>query len=212
MSDMPRTLTEGMYERLRADILAGRFHPGQRLKLAELQQRYGGGAGVIREALIRLAERGLVRSQPQVGFAVPPLDRDALVELTEARIAIEGLVLGQAVAHGDTRWEARAVASHHLLVRTPMRPESEEWSDAHLAFHRALLDGCPNGRLKEIADQLRVSAEPYLAWSQTIGDEPARDVAGEHEALLAAVLARDPALAASRLAAHLRRTTTTLLP
>jgi DNA-binding GntR family transcriptional regulator len=208
---MPRTLTEELHDRLRADILAGRLRPGERLKLAELQQRYGASMGVVREALIRLAEQGLVRSEPQVGFAVTPLSRDALMELTEARIAIEGLVLARAVVHGDTRWEAGVVAAHHVLARTPLRPESDEWSRAHLAFHRALLDGCPNRRLREIADALRVSAELYRTWSQTIGGEPDRDVAGEHEALLAAVLDRDADLATTRLAAHLRRTTDNLL-
>jgi DNA-binding GntR family transcriptional regulator len=200
-----------MHDRLRADILAGRFRPGERLKLADLQERYGAGMGVIREALIRLAEQGLVRAEPQVGFAVPELSRDALLELTEARVAIEGLVLTRALAEGDTRWEAGAVAAHHVLARTPPRPDGGEWSAAHLAFHRALLAGCNNRRLREIADSLRVSAELYLTWSQTIGREPDRDVAAEHEALLDAVLARDPA-AAAQLAAHLNRTTHNLLP
>ncbi|GAA4675689.1 GntR family transcriptional regulator [Phytohabitans rumicis] len=208
---MSRTRSEEMHDRLRADILAGRFRPGERLKLAELQSRYGGGMGVIREALIRLAGQGLVRSEPQVGFAVVQVSREALQELTEARVAIEGLVLTRAIEHGDTRWEAQVVAAHHVLARTPLAPGSDEWSEAHLAFHRALLDGCPNSWLREIADSLRVSAELYRTWSQTIGREPDRDVTGEHDGLLTAVLARDAPAATRLLAAHLRRTAENLL-
>ena len=214
---MSKTLTEGVHDRLRADILAGRLEPGTRLKFVELQSRYGASVGVIREALIRLAGQGLVRSEPQIGFTVTPLSREALVDLTDARIVLESTVFGFALEYGDTPWEAGVVATRHVLARTPVHsaddPQavSSDWSRAHLAFHRALLDGCPNQRLRELADSLRVSAELYRTWSQTIGAEPDRDVDAEHRDLLAAVLDRDVDAGADRLAAHIRRTAENLL-
>ncbi|MGI5215788.1 GntR family transcriptional regulator, partial [Plantactinospora sp. CA-290183] len=177
----------------------------------------GQRVGVLREALIRLAGQGLVRAEPQLGFTVTPLSRAALIDLTEARVVLESTVFGYAIEHGDTRWEADVVAAHHLLARTPVRdgddPEtiSPQWSEAHLAFHRALLAGCPNRRLRELADSLRVAAELYRHWSLTIGAEPERDVAAEHAELLTAVLERDLAGGADRLAAHIRRTAENLL-
>ena len=41
------------------------------------------------EALTRLSERRLVRSEPQLGFSVVPLDRDGLEDLTRAQVEIE---------------------------------------------------------------------------------------------------------------------------
>lgn len=212
-----RTRTDGVHDRLRADILAGRLPPGSRLKFADLQQRYGGSIGLLREALVRLVGEGLARSEPQIGFTVTPLSREELIELTDARLVLESTVFGFAIEHGDTHWEAQVLASHHLLARASQRTAGEptgisrEWGEAHLSFHRALLAGCPNRRLRELADSLRVSAELYRTWSQTIGAEPDRDIAAEHQALLDAALHRDAAAGTRLLAAHIRRTAENLL-
>ena len=79
--------------RLRADILAGRVIPGQKLAFADLCSRYGVSVGVIREALSRLVEQGLVSSTPQQGFSVAAISRTDLHHLTEARCEIESLAL-----------------------------------------------------------------------------------------------------------------------
>jgi DNA-binding GntR family transcriptional regulator len=75
----------------------------------------------------------------------------------------------------------------------------------------ALLAGCGNRRLQEMALKLREEAELYRRWSVSLGYEPARDVAGEHRALLEAALARDPELAAERLVDHISHTARLLI-
>jgi DNA-binding GntR family transcriptional regulator len=205
-----------VYAELRADILGGRQRPGARLPFAELTARYGASMGVVREALSRLAAEGLVESEPQFGFRVVPLSIADLQHLTAARAAIETLVLGQAVEHGGVSWEADVLAAHHRLERTLQRAEddpsrlSDAWTVAHAAYHHALLAGCPNPRLLAIADSLRDSAELYRRWSVPLAHGH-RDIAGEHRAILDAVLAHDPDAATAALAAHIQRTTNVLL-
>ncbi|MEU6578775.1 FCD domain-containing protein [Streptomyces sp. NPDC046805] len=148
---------------------------------------------------------------------VTPLSRDALSELTDARIELEALVLRRSVVEGDLAWESRLVAVHHTLERTPYTAEGDDsrvdddWAAAHGAFHEALLDGCANRRLLQIALGLRDEAEVYRRWSQPLGGEPGRDLADEHRRLLDAALARDPEAAAAALCAHVRHTTELLL-
>ncbi|WP_212612341.1 GntR family transcriptional regulator [Pseudonocardia hierapolitana] len=139
-----------------------------------------------------------------------------LRHLTEARCAIETLVLRQAFAHGGVGWESNVLAAHHRLERTPPMaaddPDrvSDEWAAAHGAFHLALLSGCPNPRLLAVAASLRDSAELYRRWSVPLGHEN-RDVAGEHRAMLEAVLAHDSDAGAAVLAGHIQHTTDVLL-
>jgi DNA-binding GntR family transcriptional regulator len=210
------TRTERVYAELRADILGGRQRPGARLPFAELTARYEASMGVVREALSRLAAEGLVESEPQFGFRVVPLSIADLQHLTNARAAIETLVLGQAVEHGGVSWEADVLAAHHRLEHTPQRAEddpsrlSDDWTVAHAAYHHALLAGCPNPRLLAIADSLRDSAELYRRWSVPLAHGH-RDIAGEHRAILDAVLAHDPDAATAALAAHIQHTTNVLL-
>jgi DNA-binding GntR family transcriptional regulator len=212
-----KTKAERVYRQLRADILAGRHHPGQRLRYGELCDRYGTSMGVLREGLLRLCEQGLVRGEPQQGFQVVPLSPDDLRDLTEARLELEPLTLRLAVEDGDVEWESLLLAAHHRLSRTaqldPDDPErlSDAWVAAHAEFHAALLDGCANRRLKAIAATLRDSAELYRRWSVPLGHDPERDIAAEHAAILEAALARHADLALRRLAAHIAHTTNVLL-
>ncbi len=67
------TLTQNVYQRLRADLLACRLMPGQKLKIEELCERFSAGSSAVREALSRLAADGFVVVEPQRGFRVTPL-------------------------------------------------------------------------------------------------------------------------------------------
>lgn len=207
-----RTRNEGVYTRLRADILGGRLVPGQRLKFPELSQRYATSVGAAREALTRLTGDGLVQSQPHQGYRVMPLSHEDLADLTYARVEIESRVLRLSVLHGDMHWESQAVAAHHVLERTPFlgaddadHPD-DAWSTAHAAFHQALLAGCPNRRLLTTARGLREEAELYLQWSVSFGQEPDRDLAAEHRALLQAATAREADTACELLRDHIAHT------
>lgn len=201
---------------LRADILGGRLTPGQRLPFAELTDRYCASMGVLREALANLEAQGLVESVPRRGHRVTPISPEDLRHLTDARIEIESLVLKRAIAEGDLAWESKLLACHHTLASTPQFDPSgavlsEEWNAAHNTFHRTLLEGCGNPRLRAIAHSLHSAAELYRRWSLPLGHDYHRDVAGEHRAILEAVLARDVATACDLLCTHLRRTAEVLL-
>lgn len=199
---------------VRRDILGGVLRPGSRLSPLTLAERYGVSLGVVREALTRLGEQGLVLSQPQLGFQVLPLSRADLLDLTSVRLDLEPLALRRSVEQGDVEWRSRLIAAHHVLERTPSHDVdgafNEEWPVAHRAFHLQLLAGCGSRRLVEIASTLRDAAEVYRRWSTPLGSEP-RDVAGEHRAILEAVEAGDPDLAAERLARHIAHTTDVLI-
>ncbi|MEU6603159.1 GntR family transcriptional regulator [Streptomyces flaveolus] len=210
------TRVDRVFAEIRADILAGRSRPGTRLRLADLVKRHEASMGVVREALSRISSQGLVENEPQHGFRVVAISQKDLRHLTDARCSIEVLVLRQAIEHGDLTWEGEVLAAHHTLSRVPEMdrndPErlSEEWTGAHAAFHAALLRGCPNPRLLDIAASLRDSAELYRRWSVPLGHD-GRDIAGEHRALLEAVLERDAERAALELTKHIRHTTQVLL-
>jgi DNA-binding GntR family transcriptional regulator len=210
------TRSEQVYAQLRRDILAGRLLPGSKLRFADLTQRYGCSTSVVREGLSRLAEQGLVQSEPQHGFHVTPLSLDDLEDLTEARCALEGMVLRLSVERGDIAWESEVVAAHHALDRLSMAVAGspadvrDDWTTAHARFHSALLSACPNQRLRSLALTLRDAAELYRRWSRPIGGDIDRDVRGEHRALADAALRGDAEEAVRLLEEHLRRTTRAL--
>ncbi len=201
------TRGEQVYAQLRADVLSGDHRPGSKMRLVELATRYGCSMTVVREALNRLVEQGLVHAEPQHGFRVITLSVEDLDDLVEARCQIEGTALHLAIEHGDLAWESAIVAAHHALSRTTElgagdARQPDDWVHAHRRFHEALLDSCPNRRLRAIASSLRASAELYRQSSAN----STRDVAGEHEQLMDAALARQADRAVGLLTDHLRAT------
>lgn len=216
--DMPRaaSLTESVYARLRADLLACRLKPGSKLKVSELCADLGVSLAVVRESLSRLSAEGLVTSEAQKGFRVPPIASEDLSDLTKARIAIEQLCLREAVANASIEWEARITAAHYRMTRSPERaPDdpkrlSDAYAEAHGAFHEALVAACRNVWLLRVRAQLFTQSERYRRLSVPL-QKPLRDLASEHKALMEAALAHDGDLLARLMEEHLWRTAQILL-
>ena len=203
------TRTEEVYQVLRKDLLNGRIAPGERLKLVELSTRFELSQSVIREALARLAETGLVVATPQRGFRVRELSVQDVQALTEARVQIESVTLQFAVERGDIHWETGVLASHHLLEHTPVALEdgqfNEDWPERHHAFHRALLSGCGNPHLEAVSSELRDTAELYRRWYWALTEDSGRDIATEHRLLKELTLARETQTALALLRTHIER-------
>jgi DNA-binding GntR family transcriptional regulator len=203
------TRAEEVFDGIRCDLLNGQLVPGQRLKLAVLAARFAVSLTVVREALTRLSEQGLVVASPQRGFSVMPLSVDDLSDLTRTRIQVESLALRESIARGGLEWEAAVVSSCHTLDRTPVNQQdgrfNEDWADVHRAFHQALVAGCESPRLEAIVNALRDNAELYRRWYWALTEDQLRDLAEEHRELRDLALSRDADAAVTALAEHIDR-------
>ena len=199
------------YSRLRADVLAGRLAPGERLKVLALANALEVSPGAIREALSRLLPEHLVVSREQKGFAVAPLSIEDLEDLTDLRCEVEAIALRRSMARGDTKWEAAVLATAHRLRRTPPRTSetdrslSEEWVERHAAFHAALVAACGSRRLIAFHAQLYEQSERYRGLATQL--ETDRDVDSEHQNLVDAALDRNADLLVELMLSHMRKTT-----
>jgi DNA-binding GntR family transcriptional regulator len=208
--------TEDAHASLRADILACRYRPGDRLRILELGARLRVSHTVIREALSRLSADGLVVAEAQRGFTVAPVSAKELIDLTDVRVSIERDALVRSMDRGDIAWESRIVASAHALARTAERAPgdavrlSDEWSRAHHDYHAALVSACDSHVLLRLRAALFEQSERYRRLSVPLADAD-RDIDGEHRALTDAVLARDSERAVRLLERHLRTTSDVLL-
>src|SRR5271170_7317741 len=88
-----KALSTSVYRQLRADLLAGRLRPGEKLRDEGLRQRFSSGSSPIREALNRLLAEGLVSLEDQKGFRVAPISESELEELVMARCWIDGIAI-----------------------------------------------------------------------------------------------------------------------
>ncbi len=214
-ADGTRSLNSLMTERLRTDILAGRFAPGERLLLSKLQSLYDAGAAPVREALARLAVRGLVDFEDQRGFRAKTFDLTELDDLVRTRQDIESLLVRDAIAHGDVAWSGDLAGAFAVLKRTPMygadrRAIRPEWEAAHRIFHHVLVSGARSVLLKDYHAVLWDQAARYrgLVASKAFRVELILD---DHRTLMEAMLARDTELAAALSRGHIRRAGTVVI-
>ena len=210
------SVTQSAYIQLRADLLACRLAPGQKLKIDELCQRLGVGSSAIREALSRLASEGFVTVEPQRGFRVMPLDLDELVDLTNARCHLEELCIRASIARGEVEWETVLIAASHRLSRTPMLADgddkrySEAFGAAHNMFHEALVAACGNRWLLQVRQLLSTQQERYRWLSRPLA-EAERDLGKEHSAITRAALDRDADATVALMIEHLQKTASIIL-
>ena len=205
-----------VHDLVRSDIISGSLRPGEPLRLAALATKYDVSMSVVREALTRLAEHNLAVLSPNQGFRVVDISRNDLIELTELRINLEGVALVKSIERGDVHWEARVVSTHHVLERATMKRgdgfgSTDEWSEAHSAFHDALVSACESPRLLMLTQSLRNSAELYRQLSAVGQVETGRDLAAEHLELMELATARRSAEARDALTRHIGTTTEVVL-
>ena len=212
-----KTVTDDVYSSIREEILSGALQPGQRLRVAQLSERFDVSANVTREALTRLSAQHLVVSEPQRGFAVMSLSVDSLRDLTLTRQVVDGLAMKLAIERGDMKWETDLLTAHHRLSATP-RSEAERasgqmparWSAIHADFHRTLLAGCGADHLNMISQGLYDASEVYRRWSVPAAKKR-RNPMKEHQRIMTAALERDVPTAVKLLTEHLALTAAILI-
>jgi GntR family carbon starvation induced transcriptional regulator len=207
----PRSQTSWTYGEIRRDILAGRYEPGKKLKIADLAQKLKVSPGAVREALSRLVPEQLVVSRDQRGFAVAPLSIVDLEDLTDLRCEIEAIALRRSAERGDVNWEGAVLAAVHRLRLTPHRIEGDElalnpqWIARHADYHAALVSACESPKLLALHGQLYEQSERYRGLSANL--PTTRDVAAEHDAIVELALARDTDRLIELALDHMRATT-----
>ena len=210
-----KTLADRALRLLREDILSARLAPDARLRIVELQKRYGLGISPLREALLRLVSEGFVVAEGQRGFAVASVSLAELQDLTRARIRLEAVLVTEAIALGDAQWEAGVVAAFHMLSRAPLPADHRDlqatahWEACHRSFHDALVSGCGSKWLLRMHTQLAEHAERYRRirlFHSVPSQQLTRSINDEHQALLQAVMDRNTARAVELVQSHLNNT------
>ncbi|MFK4824145.1 GntR family transcriptional regulator [Paenochrobactrum sp. BZR 588] len=210
-----KTNSEKAYRQLREDIVFGILLPNEKLKIETLREKYGFGAGPLREALSRLSSERLVILEGQRGFFVAPMSAEDAYDIGETRTLLEIEALRQSFLHGDDDWETQLVAAYHRLERAEQKiiqgeTDFIEWESRNAIFHETMVAACPSAWIMRMRQQIYEQHQRYrhLSRKQSVG---VRDIAAEHKALFDAAFNRDIEGATEIIRNHIARTTQTVL-
>jgi DNA-binding GntR family transcriptional regulator len=208
---IPRATFASMVgERIRSNIIEGALPPGSQLHEVELAASFGVSRGPVREALQRLIQEGLLRSEPHRGVFVPVMSADDIVDIYLAREALEGAAVRRIISTGRAAAATKALAR---LVRSMETAEkAEDWralASRDLDFHTALVAAAESPRLERMFTT--VISETRLCLSMLTSELEGRDfLVEEHRAITEMIRAEDTEGAMAALTSHFDEALVTL--
>lgn len=211
LSGFSGSLAQRVYATLREAILTLSYAPGEILRKPEICEALGVSRSPVSEAVARLASEHLVRVVPQAGTYV------ARLSMAEIR---EGAFLREALEVAAIMRVAERISEEQLvLLRRNLRlqaafiedGDSAGFYESDGAFHELILSFTGFPRLAGLAETAWVHVNRAR---RMILPTPGRIAATleEHQAIVAALEARDPAAARAATEAHLGKLITFLEP
>lgn len=213
-----RNLTKHVTEALAKQIASQGLQPGDRLPTErEMITEFNVSRTVIRDAIARLREQGMVESRQGAGVFVragvlPPGGSDhvatisAIVETIEVRAAIEIEAARLAVKRGSPAQLANIGEKWDDLRRAGTPADAEA---ADLQFHLAIARATNNSRFVEFFDFLGSRTIPraqlrHLDKRKGLPSDYDKILLEEHRVICDAILSRDSDAAGEAMRVHLR--------
>ncbi len=191
-----------VYELIREDIISGRLNPNERLKVAELAERYETSTNPVREALQQLRGEGFVVMEPNRGARVIAIDENFVRDIIEIEVLIEPAL---------TRWFVSIATDSDIveLERIQAEIEANNYADRvkhgllDTEFHQFIYDRHYN---RHAADLWWKHREILRAITRRFPTSLSRRnaVLKEHRDLIDCIRAQDAEGAAAVVASHVQ--------
>jgi DNA-binding GntR family transcriptional regulator len=176
-------------DRLRSQILEGRFPPQTQLAEVELARQLQVSRGPIREAMQRLIQEGLLRAERNRGVFVVELGLEDAHDVYLARGVIERAAAAMVVK----RQPEPALRELQEIVGRLAASVSGPWTEVirhDLAFHQTLVEAAGSPRLNRMFSTLIAETRLCLIRLEPFYQD-GTNVADEHQAITDALLAGD---------------------
>jgi DNA-binding GntR family transcriptional regulator len=187
---MADNLQERLYQLIREGLLAGRFQPGERLKIRDLAAQWGTSPMPVRAALQRLVAEGALEGEPQRSVRVPLMTRERYQNIFQVRLGLEGLAVELATPHlspADMAELRDCVQRMDLAIE---QRQVQDYLQANSRFHLQLYGACGNPVLLRSIESLWLQIGPFFNRLFTGADLSLR-LNDFHEEAFAAIEAGD---------------------
>ncbi|MGE8294931.1 MAG: GntR family transcriptional regulator [Pseudomonas sp.] len=159
---MSDNLQEQLYQRIREGLLAGRFQPGQALKIRDLAAEWGTSPMPVRAALQRLVAEGALEGEQQRSVRVPSMTRERYENIFQVRLALEGLAVELATPRLSSDDLALLRDCLRRMEVAIERRQVQDYLNANSQFHLNLYGACGNPVLLRSIESLWLQIGPFF--------------------------------------------------
>lgn len=205
--DPRHSSSSAAYGRIKARIRAGEYAPGERLPEATLSRELELSRTPVRDALVRLAQEGLVEMIPNRGAFVPRWTPAHVEEIFDIRLALEPRAARLAVATvtADELRELDGLCDRMDDALRRGRAGEEyvaECTRLNAEFHRIIIDSAGNQLLRS----LLTPAIEFPLMHRTIASfsfDRLANAWNEHREILEGLRSGDAELAGTMMSTHI---------
>lgn len=187
-------LRDKVFNKLRDDILSGKYKVNEELKEVALGNTLGVSRTPVREALRQLELEGLVTIIPNKGAYVKGITEEDIHDIFVIRTYLEGLCAKWACRHA-TQEELDSLDEIICLAEfNATKNKYEQMAELDSRFHQTLYDACGSKMLRHVLRDFHQYVESVR--KQTLSrSERACAAIEEHKRILEAIKKRDEELA-----------------
>jgi DNA-binding GntR family transcriptional regulator len=172
-----------------------------RLDERQLAQELGISRTPVREAMAQLEREGFVRSIPRRGIYVVRKTKQEVIDMITAWAALESMAARLLCTVASDREIATLRSIFGKFENGEIHARLDEYSDANIEFHQAIIRMSRNSVLIELAENL--FAHMRMIRRKTIGEEDRADRSiHDHMNIIKALEARDVTRAEELVRAH----------
>jgi len=203
-------LHEQVTTRLRTMLIEGRIEPGAKLNERELCELLGVSRTPLREAIKLLASEGLVDLLPNRGAVAVRLGEADVLQTFEVLADLEGLS-GELAAQRITDEELSEIrALHFEMLASHARKDLSSYYRLNAAIHTAINRAARNPVLTRTYDSINARVQSLRFRTNQDAAKWKRAIR-EHEQMIEALEARDPAALRRVLVGHLENKRDTVI-
>lgn len=149
------TLTEQAVDSIRLEIVKGSLVPGQLYTGSEVALRLGVSRTPVREALMELARRGMVRIEDKKGFHVLNTSVETLIQVFQVRVMLEVPLSRLATMRKNPSSSIQFEASVEDFRAAAESGDPDSVLRADRDFHQTLLAGSGNEKALTMLQEQR---------------------------------------------------------
>ncbi|WP_344489188.1 GntR family transcriptional regulator [Nonomuraea monospora] len=189
------------YEGLRSLLLSGGMPPGTRLTEVELTSRFNVSRSTMRAVLVRLTQEGYVTSEVNRGVRTRSFSAAEAADILEAREVLESALAGKAAERATEEEIGELRGTLAAMEGCKRLGDQAGYSQANRRFHQQVKEAAHQEILARAYDTLLYPLV-MRQYRNLSAQHPRSGSLEEHQAILLAIVTRNPDAAVAAMRHH----------
>lgn len=197
-----KSLTAIIFERVREDILSGKFLTGEKIVEAKLAEELGVSRTPVREALKQLELDGLVENLPNRGVIVKGITDQDIGDIYTIRLAIEAIAAEWSVHRMEKTELDQLKEIYDLMEFYAAKQDVDKFFELNTIFHETIYRATKSRYLEHLLRDFQLFIKSTRNASLRVEGRMNKALS-EHKDILDAFISRDEKKAIESITQHI---------